>query len=65
MYRIMFDGEYRYVEAKNYGEAVEIWRVYTIAEWKREKCFEDGDESIEPESVERLSTEPVLRGECS
>jgi hypothetical protein len=57
LYRVMFDCEYDYIEAKSFGAAVEIWRRHLIDE------NEPGDieATVEPESVELVHDEPVRR----
>lgn len=51
VYRVMFDGDARIVEAPTFGEAVKTWM-----EHRRD---DNGDE--EPDAVELLSGEPVIR----
>lgn len=56
VYQVQGEGDYRIVEAENYGRAVAIWRAFMIREF--EYSLED-----EPESVTLLCDSPVLRAE--
>ncbi len=61
VYQIRYDGEFRVVEAPAYGAAVETWRKHLIAEWKESGDYDEQDENLEPESVELLNDDPVIR----
>lgn len=57
LYRITFDGEPDYIEAVDFGAAIEIWRAKLIAENEPG----DFDDDVEPESVNLEHDRPVLR----
>ncbi len=54
LYRILFDGEREHVEAPTFGEAIDLWRAHGVT-------AHDVDGSEEPESVELVDDEPVIR----
>lgn len=58
LFRILFDGEYKWVEAEGYCEAVALWQG-----WLGEQCDGVPFEDLEsPESVELVDDRgPVLR----
>lgn len=55
IYCVMFDGEYNYVEADSYADAVALWRDAIRLEVAPDE-FDD-----EPESVIYLSDRPLIR----
>jgi hypothetical protein len=57
LYRVTFDGQPDYIEAYSFGGAVAIWRNHLIAT-NQPGDFEN---DVEPESVELLHEQPVLR----
>lgn len=61
VYRITYDGEDRYVEAETFGQAVEVWSEYMVAQWKRDEDYEEGDEDRQPASVEHVGDYGVIR----
>lgn len=58
VYIIRFDGGASIVEAETFGAAVESWRAVKRVEWGT-----DFEETDEPESVELIHDEPVIRAE--
>lgn len=57
LYRILFDNQPDYVEADNFTRAIDLWREHLIASNEPG----DFDESVQPESVELVHEEYVLR----
>lgn len=60
VYLISCEGESRIVEAESYGRAVTIWTAAMIREFGPDSGWTT---DTEPESVELLSDEPVIRAE--
>lgn len=59
LYHVQCEGEDNWVEANDFGSAVEIWRAAAIAE------FGDDYVDAQPDSVARVHDGPVLRREAS
>ena len=57
LYLITFDGQPEYAEARNFGAAIRLWRRKLIAENEPG----DFDSDVEPESVQLVHDELVLR----
>jgi len=55
LYHVQCEGEDSWVEAKDFGSAVGIWRASAIAE------FGDDYLDAQPDSVARVHDGPVLR----
>lgn len=60
LYKIVFDSTRDFVEASSFSKAIELWRKDLVDSGVY--CEEDAP-SIEPESVELISGDPVIRGE--
>ena len=56
LYKILYDGEQYFVEAISFPQAIDVWKRHVKDAWGA-----DYDGTEEPESVELLSEEPVLR----
>lgn len=55
LYRVTFDDQDDYVEAKTFGEAITVWRAAL-------KVDDDWvDDTTEPQSVELVADKPVMR----
>jgi hypothetical protein len=59
LYRVVFDGQPTYVETCNFSSAVDIWREYVC----HENQWTYPDSNIEPESVELIHEQGVVRGD--
>ena len=50
LYRVMFDGEYDYIEAKSFFEAINVWRTVFLLN----NNPGDFDINVEPEEVRTI-----------
>lgn len=56
LYRVLFDGQEFYVEAESFAVAVSLWTGHVRDIWGS-----DFDGTEQPESVQLMHDEPVIR----
>jgi len=56
LFQVSFDGQHDWVEAKDFNDAIRVWKEWVIAQEGEEEMGE-----FQPEGVALVSDSPVIR----